>query len=400
MAKSKKKKWMKFRHKLIVPLAGPVIGAWCRMKLGITIEKFKGDKKRPYLILYNHQTAFDQFFVGLSFMKPIYYLATEDIFSKGFVSSLLRWAVAPIPIKKQTTDLTAVKNCLRVAREGGNICIAPEGNRTYSGRTEYMSPAIAAMAKKLKLPIALYRIEGGYGVQPRWSDGIRKGKMKGYVAQVIEPEEYANLTPDELFTLIEQGLFVDENKADGVFRSAKRGEYLERAIYYCPFCGLSEFHSQGAEMVCKHCGKTVIYGENKAITGLNCQFPYSFVGQWYDAQEEFMNHLNLVEQANTLFYNQQVELWDVEVRKKKTCLGKNLSMKVYGNRFEIGERVLPFEEITAVAVLGRNKLNIYYGDNVWQLRGGKRWNALKNVHFYHRYKNIIKGEESSAFLGL
>jgi hypothetical protein len=49
-------------------------------------------------------------------------------------------------------------NCLRVAREGGTIALAPEGNRTYSGKTEYMNPAIAALARKLALPIALYSV--------------------------------------------------------------------------------------------------------------------------------------------------------------------------------------------------------------------------------------------------
>ena len=107
----------------------------------------------PDLVLYNHQTAFDQFFVGMSFRGPIYYMATEDIFSLGWLSKLLRWAVAPIPIRKQTTDITAVMNCIKVAREGGSLCIAPEGNRTYSGRTEYMSDSIASLAKKLKMPI-------------------------------------------------------------------------------------------------------------------------------------------------------------------------------------------------------------------------------------------------------
>ena len=101
------------------------------------------------MILFNHQTALDQFIVGSAFKGPIYYVATEDIFSMGFVSDLLRFAVNPIPIKKQTTDVGAVMNCIRVAKEGGTICIAPEGNRTYSGKTEYINPAIVPLAKKL-----------------------------------------------------------------------------------------------------------------------------------------------------------------------------------------------------------------------------------------------------------
>ena len=109
-----------------------------------------------------------------------------------------------------------------MAKEGGTIAIAPEGNRTYSGKTEYISPAIASMAKMINLPIALFRIEGGYGVQPRWSDVTRKGKMRAYVSQVIEPSEYKELSNEELAAKIEEGLYVNEAVADGEFRSDKR----------------------------------------------------------------------------------------------------------------------------------------------------------------------------------
>jgi 1-acyl-sn-glycerol-3-phosphate acyltransferase len=108
-------------------------------------------------------------------------------------------------------------NCIRVAKEGGTICIAPEGNRTYSGKTEYINPAIVSLARKIRLPIALYRIEGGYGVQPRWSDVTRKGKMRSYVSEVIKPEEYSEMTDEELLERINKGLFVDEAKADGIY---------------------------------------------------------------------------------------------------------------------------------------------------------------------------------------
>ena len=125
--KKKNKKWMKFRHKVVHLILRHPVHLICKIKYGIKIKKYP--EKRPCLILYNHQTAFDQFFVGMAFKGPVYYLASEDIFSKGFVSSLIRYLVAPIPIKKQTTDVRAIMNCLKVAREGGTIAIAPEGNQ-------------------------------------------------------------------------------------------------------------------------------------------------------------------------------------------------------------------------------------------------------------------------------
>ena len=106
--KNKRKKWIKPRHTVFRNLLSVFLSPYSSAKYGIKVEKFKNQEKRPYLILFNHQTAFDQFFVGAAFKDPIYYMATEDIFSNGWVSSLIKYLVEPIPIKKQTTDLKAI----------------------------------------------------------------------------------------------------------------------------------------------------------------------------------------------------------------------------------------------------------------------------------------------------
>ncbi|MBQ8268022.1 MAG: 1-acyl-sn-glycerol-3-phosphate acyltransferase [Clostridia bacterium] len=406
MADNKKqKKWLKFRHRVVRNIAYIILYPYARIKYGITVEKFKEQKKTPYLILLNHQTPFDQFFVGMAFKGPIYYLATEDIFSLGWLSSVIRYLVAPIPIRKQTTDVKAVKQCIRVAREGGTICIAPEGNRTYSGRTEYMNDAIAPLARMLKLPIALYRIEGGYGAEPRWSDVVRKGKMRSYVSRVIEPDEYKNMTDQELFKVIKEGLFVDEAVADCEFYHKNRAEYLERAMYVCPFCGLSKFESRNEFCECKNCGAKIEYKPSKEIKGINCEFPFRFVADWYDYQKDFINKLDINQYTTAPLYHDEADIFEVIINKKKVPFKTNAHISLYGDRivFDEGnsdELKLTFNDISAVTVLGRNKLNIYYGDKVYQLKGDKRFNALKYVHIYYRYKNIVKGEENGKFLGL
>lgn len=403
--KKKQKKWIMPRHRVITELLRPAFQLYVRLHYGIKIEPFPDQGNRPYLILLNHQTPFDQFFVGIAMKKPVYYMATEDIFSLGWISDVIRWLVAPIPIKKQTTDISAVMTCIRVAREGGSIAIAPEGNRTYSGTTRYMNPAIAGLAKKLKLPIALYRIEGGYGTEPRWSDKIRRGKMRGYVSQVIEPEEYEKLSRDELMARIEKGLYVDEAVADGSFRSNHRAEYLERAVYVCPFCGLAEFESRGNDITCKKCGRVITYGEDKVLTGQGFEFPFRFVKNWYNYQESFINGLDLSGYLETPMFRDRANLSEVIVYKKKNLLRSDAAIALYGDRIVIDEggaeeMNLPFADLAAVTVLGRNKLNIYHGDNVYQLKGSKRFNALKYVHIFHRHKNISRGEEGETFLGL
>ena len=401
----KQKKWIRFRHRVVRNIAYVILYPYSRIKYRIHIEKFKEQKNTPYLILLNHQTPFDQFFVGMSFKGPIYYLATEDIFSMGWLSSLIRYLVAPIPIKKQTSDVKAVKQCIRVAREGGTICIAPEGNRTYSGRTEYMNDSIASLAKMLKLPIALYRIEGGYGAEPRWSDVVRKGKMRGYVSQVIEPDEYKNMSNEELFGIIEKGLYVDEAVADCEFHHKKRAEYLERAMYVCPFCGISRFESENEFCECKNCGAKIEYTPTKEIKGVNCEFPFRFVADWYDYQKDFINKLDVNEYVSAPIYHDEADVFEVIINKKKVPFKSGTQISLYGDKivFDEGmsdETKLSFDEISAVSVLGRNKANIYFGDKVYQLKGDKRFNALKYVHIYYRHKNITKGNECEQFLGL
>lgn len=402
--KNKKKKWLRFRHRIVRNIACALLYPYSRLKYKVKPRRFKEQEKRPYLILLNHQTPFDQFFVGMSFKGPIYYLATEDIFSKGWISSLIKYLVAPIPIKKQTADASAILNCIRVAKEGGTIAIAPEGNRTYSGRTEYMSPSIVLLARKLKLPIVLYRIEGGYGTQPRWSDVVRRGRMESYVSRVLQPEEYEAMSDEELFGIIERELYVDEAKLDVEFRHKKRAEYLERAIYVCPECGLSTFESKNDVIECMRCHKKISYLTTKELRGVGFDFPFRFIAEWYDFQKSYMNSLDVTEHVNEPMFRDSAALWSIIPCKSRDLISKQVDLSLYGDRISIlqdgEERLFRFDEIGAVTVLGRNKLNIYQGEEIYQLKGDKRFNALKYVHIYNRYKNIRKGEPQAEFLGL
>lgn len=399
-----KKKWIRPRHTVVRHTLGIFFRAYSRVKYGARIHAFKEEKKRQYLVLFNHQTAFDQFFVALSFRKHLYFLASEDIFSKGFLSSALRYLVAPIPIKKQTTDVRAIMNCMRVAKEGGSISLAPEGNRTYSGKTEYMSPTIAPLARKLGLPIALYHIKGGYGVQPRWADDVRRGRMDCFVSKVIEPSEYMSLTDDELYNLIKEGLYVNEANGDNVYKSRKMAEHLERVLYYCPDCGFTTFETRGDVLECQKCHLKVRYLPTTSFEGITKAIPYRFVNDWYEAQNDYINSVDVTALTEEAVWTDNASFSEVIPYKKKRPISDNASVKLYGDRITVNgdgvSEIFAFSDCSAVTVLGRNKVNIYCADKIYQLKGGKNMNAIKFVHFFNRYKNIVKGNSDSTFLGL
>ena len=400
MKQQKKKKWIQPQHKVITFLARGVLSVYCRLRYGLPFIPRKDRIDRQCLILLNHQTPFDQFFVGMHFKNPVYYMATEDIFSNGLLSKLIKFAVAPIPIKKQTTDVQAVMNCIKVVREGGSIAIAPEGNRTYSGKTEYMNPAIGALAKKLGLPIVLFRIEGGYGMEPRWGDVVRRGKLKAYIGRIIEPEESKTMKLAELFAAIEEGLYVNEACVDHTYHHKNLAQYLERAIYVCPECGLSRFESQGDLLKCCTCGRQTRYLPTKELEGVGFTSPFRFINDWYEYQKDYVNQIDPTTQTQAPIYEDRAKVSEVIVYKRKNVLYPDASVKLYGDRIELADMVLSFADISTVAVLGRNKLNIYYKDQLFQLKSDKRFNALKYVNLYYRCKNIMRGDRDGKFLGL
>ena len=398
----KQTSWMRPRHRLVRHLAYAVLYPFSRLLYRIKIDKCAD--KRQFLILYNHQTPFDQFFVGMALPHTVvYYMASEDIFSNGLVSSLIRYLVAPIPIKKQSTDVRAILNCMRVAKEGGTIAIAPEGNRTYSGRTETMNEAILPLVRKLGLPLMLYRLEGGYGTHPRWSDCVRRGGVHGYAARIIEPEEAKEMSDEALLGAIRDTLYVNEANSEGHYPSKRSAEYLERLVYVCPACGLSTFESRGQEVRCLGCGLRARYTAKKEFAPVDGPFPYRYVAEWYDAQEAFINNFDGREHTEAPLYTERADLFSVVPYEKKKRLCRGAALSLYGDRicFDFGSEGLDlsFDEIRAVAVCGKNKLNVYHADKLYQVKGDKRFNAVKYAHLYYRYRHLAKGEGHEQFLG-
>ena len=396
--KNKRKKWMKFRHRVVRNILSVTLGIYTRLKYKVKVEKFREQEKRPYLILYNHQTAFDQFFVGMAFRGPVYYVATEDIFTKGWVSKLIKYLVAPIPIKKQSADISAVMNCIRVSKEGGTIAIAPEGNRTFSGTTGYMNDAIVLLSRKLGMPVALFRIEGGYGVHPRWSDVVRPGGMRAYVSRVISPEEVKGMSDGELLSAIKDGLATCEGRGENSYPHPRRAEYLERAMYVCPTCGMTEFYSEGATVRCLKCGLDITVNDDMTVTA-DKPLPFASIGEWYDWQCDYINSIDPRKISGPL-HTTTARLSEVIPYKKKLLIDKAAPLALYSDRITAGEYTFDFATTSVVTVLGRNKINIYHGGRVFQLKCDKRFSALRYMNVFYRTRNLNKENENDRFIGI
>ncbi len=87
------------------------------------------DKNASYIICSNHQSGHDIVFLAMLFKKfHIKFVAKEEITKNPFIRFFaLRLGV--IPIKRGTTDITAIKKAVAVLNDGGVLGIFPQGTR-------------------------------------------------------------------------------------------------------------------------------------------------------------------------------------------------------------------------------------------------------------------------------
>ena len=401
----KKQKWSKSRHHIFKWGLQAYFQPYTAIKYGFSFKPFKDVRNRPYLFLTNHQTTMDQFMFSMCFPKAVYSVATEDIFSIPLASAVIKWAVAPIPFIKSQKNVSTILTCKRIVKEGGSILMQPEGNRTYSGQTEYINPAVAKLAKMLKIPIGFMVLHGGYGVRPRWSKAPRKGKSFCQVEEVLEYEQYKDWTDVQLYDYICKKLYVDESCDGQKFYSKHLAEYVERAIYYCPKCGITHFWSKGDKFKCTTCGMEMVYHPDKQITLSNGQpAPYPNVKEWINGQNEYVQGLK-IESCDTPVISDVASFYLTKLYKRKVLLNKDAKLDLYLDKLVVTkqDKVQTFsflDDVTAMVAMGQNKLGITTKDNTYQIKGDVRFNPVKYVNlYYHFVAQNQKPKPTKEFLG-
>lgn len=396
-----------FRHQAVVSIASPVAGLLARMLYGYKAEPY-GSGERPCLVLSNHVSMLDPVFVGLSFTFPLYYVAADDVFRKRFWSRLLVWLISPIPKIKGMSDLTTVREMVSAVKQGGSICLFPNGNTTYSGDEQHIVKGIGRLVKLLKITLVIYNLEGLYGIDPRWGRTLRKGKSYGRIRTVLQYDEYKNIPNDEFDQLIKEHLSVsavNQKLSPPQYKSPRKAEYLERVLFLCPNCQqIGTFCSSGNTIRCTKCGYTLEYLEDLTFKLIQGSHEMRNVKELYDYQVNFMNSMTDEGLKKRLPLTSDHEIFGEESRGKPNVIHmKDASISLTYDELSIsntaGKRSFSLDEIEGFAIHGRNKLLFFTHDNYYYLQGNKRRNALQFLYFFYTIKRLT-GRNEDGFLGI
>ena len=388
----KKKKWCKVRHKFWFTIMRPIFSFLFWKKYGYKAENYKLDRKQNYLIICNHSCSLDPFMLGKSFFRPIYFVASDDLLKNGFISKIMKHTVAPIPIRKGTMDISSIRNCISIAKEGGTIGIFPEGNRTYSGEISYLGINLVKFIRKLDLPLIIYHIDGGYGLDPRWGKKSRRGKgSRGYVQRLLSKEELCSLKDEELLKIINTNLS-QEISPSLRFKSKEKAEYLERVLFVCPKChALETLVSEKNAIKCKCCSLEATYEEDLSFSSNDPSFKFKKVSEWMNYQKEYLKDL-AIEENKVLLGDEKVTLIScLEGKEKEVELVGKLQMN--SKSFIIkGEKELQFffKDIKQVENQGKHKLLFYIGKDYYEFKGGERFSSYKYYLMFNRINNTLE----------
>ena len=313
------------RHKrfwnIIRPIAIPILKSIYKF----SCEVYK-DLKGPYLVLANHNTDLDPGLVALSFSQQMYFVASEHVYRAGFASKVLRYVFEPIAKRKGTSDTVTVMKSIRALREGKNVCLFPEGQKSFNGRTGEIHLATGKLVKASKASLITYKLEGGYFTTPRWGYGIRKGKMHGSIVNIYDPETLEKLSAEEITDIIIKDLYEDayeKQKENPIaYKGKNLAKGLEHSICVCQSCKkIDTLSSIKDKVFCNECGFSTTL-DKYGYFAENSKF--KTVAEWDDfQQEELKKFVEDKKSSNQtfLFENTDSTLKSVKAEHQEENLG-------------------------------------------------------------------------------
>ena len=210
------------------------------------LNKYHGKKTKlksdTFLLLANHNNDMDWAFPVILTGRHMRFVASSNIMN-GFAGKLVKVLAGPIPRAKGASADDTAALIAENLKAGVSVAIFPEGNKSWDGKTGFISERNAEIAKNSGCSLVTYRTEGGYLRTPRWSDTVRKGPMYGQVVREYSKEELAKMSVPEIAEAIRSDLAVNAFDYQREHHCRYPGKKLNRNLL--AFCCLliSKFNS-------------------------------------------------------------------------------------------------------------------------------------------------------------
>jgi 1-acyl-sn-glycerol-3-phosphate acyltransferase len=179
----------------------------CRLVTTVLFDlKVSGKENMPktggVLLLSNHQSYLDPVLIGVQLHRPLSYLGKSELFRNPVLSWLFRKLNA-IPLQQGAGDIHALRETIKLLKEGHILTIFPEGSRTETGEMIPLQPGFTLVVRKAGVPIVPVVLDGSFQAWRRGQKMFKPYPIRVKFGTVLNVQ---GLKPEEIVKLLDQTL--------------------------------------------------------------------------------------------------------------------------------------------------------------------------------------------------
>jgi 1-acyl-sn-glycerol-3-phosphate acyltransferase len=153
-------------------------------------------RKGALIVVANHVTYLDPFWIALPLNRTVRYMAMAPLFRYALMDRVLRWFGA-FPVSLHSPDSNAYRTALSILTRGEALMIFPEGGRSPEGKLTPFKGGAASLALRTGATIQPAVVLGGSRV---WCPSMRLPRPRKVRVRFLEPILQAAFerTPEDL----------------------------------------------------------------------------------------------------------------------------------------------------------------------------------------------------------
>ena len=126
-------------------------------------------KTGGFILASNHVSYLDPIAVGIACQRKLNYMAKEELFRHRLFAGFF-FRINVFPVKRDSADLSSLKEAMHRVRVGGALVLFPGGSRKFDSKPY---PGIGFLAAKLNVPVIPAFVKGTEKALPVGAKFIR-----------------------------------------------------------------------------------------------------------------------------------------------------------------------------------------------------------------------------------
>lgn len=111
------------------------------------------------MLCSNHVSMLDPFFIAGAVKREIRFISKKELFKNRLLGAVMT-KLGMFPVDRGGSDMTAMRTCISILKEGGVLGIFPQGHRYKHDENHEMQSGAAFIALRTRVPVVPIHVSG------------------------------------------------------------------------------------------------------------------------------------------------------------------------------------------------------------------------------------------------